>query len=275
MLAEQSLRDGDVVASLHQLKEQVKVDPANAKLRVFLFQLLSIQGEWNRALTQLNVSGELDASTLAMVQTYREALQCEAYRAEVFSGKKPPHFFGKPEEWMALCVEALGHATQGRSQQAADLLARAYESAPATTGTINGEGFEWIADADSRLGPFLEAVISSTYYWVPFNRIHRIDIEEPEDLRDMVWAPAHFTWANGGEVVGLIPTRYPGTEFSEDPLIQLARKTEWLDQGDEQFFGLGQRILATDMNDYPILEVRDIVLQTDEASDEQTIADGQ
>ena len=275
MGAEQSLRDGNLEASLQQLKEQVKADPGNAELRVFLFQLLAIQGQWDRALTQLNVAGELDAAALAMVQMYREALQCEAYRAEVFSGKKPPHFFGKPEEWMAMCVEALSHATEGRSKQAADLLARAYESAPATSGAINGDGFEWIADADSRLGPFLEAVISSTYYWVPFNCIHRIDIEEPEDLRDMVWAPAHFTWANSGEVVGLIPTRYPDSEASEDPLIQLARKTEWLDQGDEQFFGLGQRVFTTDINDYSILEVRDIVLQTDEASDEQTSAEGQ
>ena len=45
------------------------------------------RGEWNRALTQLNVAGELDAGTLLMVQTYREALRCEVFRAEVFAGR--------------------------------------------------------------------------------------------------------------------------------------------------------------------------------------------
>ena len=47
------------------------------KLRVFLFQLLCVLGQWERALTQLNVAAELDAQALAMAQMYREALQCE------------------------------------------------------------------------------------------------------------------------------------------------------------------------------------------------------
>ena len=267
MLAEQSLQGGDLDTSLQQLQEQVKADPGNAKLRTFLFQLLAIQGQWERALTQLNVTGDLDSGALAMVQMYREALQCEAYRTEVFNGRKPPHFFGKPEAWMALCVEALAHSAEGRSQQAADLLGQAYEQAPASSGSINGQAFAWIADADSRLGPFLEAIINSTYYWVPFHCINRIDVEEPEDLRDLVWTPAQFTWANGGQVVGLIPTRYPFSESSEDSTVQLARKTDWLDQGCDQFFGLGQRVLTTDVSDYPLLEVREIILQNQDASD--------
>jgi len=263
MLAEQSLRDGDVVSSLKLLQEQVKADPANPTLRVFLFQLLAVRGDWGRALNQLNVAGELDAGTLAMVQTYQEALRCEAYRAEVFSGRHRPHLFGKPEEWMALCLEALSCSTSGSLNQAAELLDRAYDAAPAIPGSINGEAFAWIADADSRIGPFVEAVIGDTYYWVPFCRIQRVDLEEPEDLRDLVWTPAQFTWANGGQMVGLIPTRYPGSEVSEDPLIQLARKTEWLDQEHEQFFGMGQRIITTDVSDYPIMDIREIVFETE------------
>ena len=40
----------------------------------------------------------------------------------------------------------------------------------------------------------------------------QITIDEPEDLRDVVWMPAHFQFDNGGESVALIPTRYPGSE---------------------------------------------------------------
>jgi type VI secretion system protein ImpE len=71
-LAEQHLQEGNLNEALIQLQNQVKKDPANAKLRTFLFQLLAVLGEWDRALTQLNVSGDLDAANLAMVQTYRE-----------------------------------------------------------------------------------------------------------------------------------------------------------------------------------------------------------
>ena len=47
--------------------EQVRSEPANAKLRVFLFQLLCVNGDWDRALSQLNVAGELDAGTPVMI----------------------------------------------------------------------------------------------------------------------------------------------------------------------------------------------------------------
>ena len=65
-------------------------------------------------------------------------------------------------------------------------------------GTVNGEAFEWIADADMRLGPVLEAVVNGKYYWMPFSALAQVDIDPPEDLRDMVWLPAHFLFVNGG-----------------------------------------------------------------------------
>ncbi|MFO1349473.1 MAG: hypothetical protein U1F68_01835 [Gammaproteobacteria bacterium] len=36
------------------MQEQVRKNPANAKYRVFLFQLLAVLGQWERALNQLN-----------------------------------------------------------------------------------------------------------------------------------------------------------------------------------------------------------------------------
>ena len=95
---------------------------------------------------------------------------------------------------------------------AQELRDKAYEAAPAVSGKINDTPFEWIADADSRLGPMLEAVVNGKYYWVPLSAIHELLIEAPSDLRDLVWIPANFTWTNGGQVGWLIPTRYPGSE---------------------------------------------------------------
>jgi type VI secretion system protein ImpE len=65
-------------------------------------------------------------------------------------------------------------------------------------------------------------------------------------------------WVNGGEAVGLIPTRYPGSEASEDNSIRLARKTDWLEAGENGATGLGQRMLVTDETEFPLLEVRSI-----------------
>jgi len=268
MQAEQSLKEGDLQGALQQLQEQVRKQPANAAYRVFLFQLLAVAGEWGRALTQLDVAGDLDAGTLAMVQTYREALRCEALRAEVFAGQRSPLVLGDPGQGTALVFEALKLSAGNEHERARQLVDQAYDVIPTTSGSINGEPFDWIADADSRIGPYLEAIVNGHYYWIPFHRISRIQIDEPEDLRDMVWMPAHFAWANQGEAVGLIPARYPGSESSEDPLIRLNRKTQWLDVGGDVFHGLGQRMLATDGGEYPLLDVRDIMLNSSDNADE-------
>jgi type VI secretion system protein ImpE len=67
-------------------------------------------------------------------------------------------------------------------------------------------------------------------------------------------------WANSGEASGFIPTRYPGSESSEDNAIQLARKTEWMEQPGDTYLGLGQRVFATDKDEFSLMQVREIDL---------------
>jgi len=259
-VAEQSLKGGDPVAALAHLQEQVRAKPADPKLRIFLFQLLCVLGQWERALNQLDVASGLDPGALAMAKTYGDALRCEAVRDDVFEGKKSPMIFGQPEQWLALLIESLLVAGNGEHERSRQLRSRAFEDAPASQGEIDGRPFSWISDADSRLGPVLEAVINGRYYWVPFSRVTTIQIEPPEDLRDMVWMPAHLQFENGGESVALIPTRYPGSETAGDGLIALARKTVWEEMAPDMHRGLGQRIIATDTGDAPLMEVRAISL---------------
>ena len=123
------------------------------------------------------------------------------------------------------------------------------------------DGPTWIADADSRLGPMLEVLVNGRYSWIPFARLKRVQIEKPTDLRDFVWCPIQLLLANGGEFVGLVPTRYPGTEASDDPRLLLSRATEWRQPAGDTMLGLGQRMLATDAGEYPLLDVRVIELE--------------
>lgn len=258
MSAEAHLLEGDLDAALAQLEADVRADPAGSKHRVFLFQLLVVRGEWDRALTQLNVMGDMDSGTLGLVHTYREALACELLRKEVFAGNRTPLIFGEPQEWVALLLEALKQTAAGRHDGAAKLVGRALEAAPAISGRIDDQTFEWLADSDSRIGPLFEAVINGKYYWVPLDSVRELRIEAPTDLRDFVWAAAHFTWTNGGETVALLPSRYPGSEDDADPLVRLGRKTDWEEVSEGAFVGRGQKILMTDAGEYPLLDVRSI-----------------
>ena len=263
MSASQELfRAGKLRECLAALQGEVRGSPADAKLRTFLAQLLMLTGDWDRAVNQLQVAGELDASALPMKHAYSAAIQCERLRAAVFEGERLPLILGDPPEWIAPLLQALATLAKGHPEEAAGLRERGLEGAPATAGSVNGTAFDWIADADSRLGPVLEVVLDGAYYWAPFSRVRRIVIEPPADVRDLAWVPVQITWSNEGEAVGFIPARYPGSERSEDDQLRMARKTEWRDLGGGAFAGLGQRIFATSADEIGLLEVRELVLES-------------
>ena len=285
MQAESFVKQGLLDEALAALQEQIRAKPEDAKLRVFLFQLLSVRGEWKRAMTQLDVASQLDAKNLLMAQVCRQGIMCEALRADVFSGKRTPLVLGKPEEWIGWIVQAAQHTAKCEHSAAEQLRSRAMEAAPASAGEIwvadpadklkaalsdarpdkggpQAEApkgirhtFEWIADSDSRLGPIVEAVVEGRYYWIPISRILEIRLEEPADLRDVVWTPVQFTWTTGAQQVGLIPTRYPASE-SGTTNERLGRETNYDEPAPGVFVGRGQRMWMTDAGEYSIMQTR-------------------
>ena len=263
--ARQLLSQGRPADALARVQADVRADPASPKHRVFLFQLLCLTGQWERAMTQLNVLADIDPDATLLVRAGAAAIQCEVFRAGVFRGERDPVVFGEPAEWVGWLVHANRQLAAGKTDAADALRAKALDAAPAVSGSINDQPFAWLADADGRLGPLLEAIIDGRYFWVPFNQIRAMTVEPPTDLRDLVWAPARFVWANGGEAVGLIPTRYVGSESPADPAVCMARKTVWSTQGSAQV-GHGQRLFATDQDDYPLLETRSIRFDLPEAT---------
>ena len=258
MDATDHLKSGDLDGTLQALQSEVRANPGDAKRRIFLFQLLCVLGDWKRAIAQLKLCAELDPAAIPMAQTYREAIICELHREKVFAGEVAPMVLGEPAQWLALLIQAQGHLAQGRVAEAEGLRAQAFEAAPETSGEMDGTRFSWIADADMRLGPVLEAVINGRYFWVPFAAIRSLSLDAPADLRDAVWMPANIRLVSEGEVVGLIPTRYVGTTDHGSAAEKLARATGWTDAGGGLFTGLGQRLLSTDSVEVALMDTRRI-----------------
>ena len=260
MTPEELLQRGDPGGALTALQARVRDEPANAALRVFLFQLLCVQGQWERARDQLAVLAELSPTSLPLVHLYGSAIACERLRADVFAGTRTPLVMGEPLPWLALLIQALAVESQGKTAEAEALRAQALEDGQAVAGTIDGQPFEWIADADSRLGPVCEAIIEGRYYWIPIERIRSLALDAPSDLRDLVWIPSHLQLEGSADIAALLPVRYPGSESDGDAAIRLARKTEWREVSAKTFHGRGQRMLATDVEEYSLLNVREIKL---------------
>jgi type VI secretion system protein ImpE len=258
MTSAELVQAGQLEEGLTALQTEIRNKPEDNRLRIFLFQLNCVLGRLDKALTQLQVIASLDSETMLLAQIFRPVIACELLRREVFAGKRTPLIFGEPMEWMGSLINANELVAKGEFSAAAESRGKAFEGAPTSAGKINGEPFEWIADVDSRMGPMLEAFVDGKYYWIPFCRIQKIESEKPTDLRDLVWMPVQFTWTNGGAAPGHIPARYPGTEDSTDGPLRLVRKTEWQEKPADTNLGLGQRVLATDANEYPLLGCRSI-----------------
>jgi type VI secretion system protein ImpE len=73
----------------------------------------------------------------------------------------------------------------------------------------------------------------------------------------------------------LIPTRYVGSEQSEIGAIQLARETHWREVSEGVAHGLGQRVFATDTNDFALMDIRCVKFNSApvEAGSEEPSAD--
>lgn len=250
--------ESSLAVRLERVKAEIRRSPENAEHRAAYFQLLCVQGDWERAADQLALIEKFDSKNVLFTQAYGRALRCEMERKRVHAGSDDPIIFGDPADWMGSLIESFRLARDQQWEAAAKAQAAAFEGAPETPGKINGVEIAWLVDADSRFGPMLEAFVEGHYRWVPFMRLSRLEIEAPTHIIDTVWMSAKFTWTNGGQVDGLIPTRYFGTESSEDETLRSAHGLVWNEPFDGYYVGIGVRQFAWDSGDKLIAEVREI-----------------
>jgi type VI secretion system protein ImpE len=229
MNAHELFKAGRLDEAIELLGAGLRNNPADARQRTFLFELLSFAGSYDRAEKQLDVLGQNGPQAEAGVLLYRSALHAERVRQEMFARGEYPH-----------------HTT-----------------APARVGgTLNGRPFESIEDADPRIGPRLEVYAAGQYTWLPFEHIASVSMQPPAKLRDLLWASAIVRTGPGfrgvelGEV--LLPILTPTASRHPDPAVRLGRVTEWeaLDGGGEA--PVGQKLLLVDGEEFPILELRQL-----------------
>ncbi|MGY1411047.1 MULTISPECIES: type VI secretion system accessory protein TagJ [unclassified Luteimonas] len=262
--AEALLREGRPDEALQALTAQVRAAPADAAARVFLFQLLAVCGQWARARTQLEAAVRLDAANAMPGAAWAALLDAEDVRLAVFAGERLPVVIGEPAPWLPPLLEAVRQDARGAHAAAAELRVQAFDAAPATPGRIDGVAFAWIADADTRFGPCLELVLQGGYGWAPFERIAALQFEPPASLSDTLWAPVLVTWRNGGEAHGYVPVRYPHSESHSDVALRLGRASDWSKLGEDTWIGHGQRMLASEGGEHPLLELRSIEFDCDD-----------
>jgi type VI secretion system protein ImpE len=250
-------QNGQLEDAIHAQIELVKADPNNENQRLFLFELLVLAGQWDRAGRQLAALDYPDAERGATRAVYRSLLDAERQRNDILLSGKSPHFLSDPPENVQRRVEALQHLVQGRSDEAAQILAQLDESDCDICGELNGTEFTLFRDCDDLFGSVLEALSSTgNYYWIPIQQIASLTVVEPRQLRDLAWLPATLGMRDGPTGDVFLPVRYPGSESHANNAIRLARATNWTSPEDGPVRGYGVRLYLVDDSAIAIPEWR-------------------
>jgi type VI secretion system protein ImpE len=230
MTADELYRAGRVDAAVELLGAELREHPTDLRRRTFLFELLCFNGKYDRAERQLEVLAQGGHDAQLGTLLYRSALHAERQRQVMFE-------------------------------------TRAFPTGPeprTVSGILNGQPFASITDADPRIGARLELFAGGAYTWLPFEHIASVQIQPPSRLRDLLWSPAlvrpaeHFQKLELGEV--LVPVLAPLTWQQQDEALRLGRVTQWqqLENGDQA--PVGQKMLLVDDEEFPLLEVRELVI---------------
>ena len=89
------IKAGKLPEARKQLVEEVKSSPGDTGKRTLLFQVLAFYGEWDKAERHLDMIGAQDSSRETGVQVFKNLLQGERERLEVFGLKRRPSFIPK------------------------------------------------------------------------------------------------------------------------------------------------------------------------------------
>lgn len=258
-----ALKEGNFDAALSHAKSAVRDDPGDPESRAQLFQIFCLNGEWDRANAQLEALLTASQAQAPIWKQFQILTKLEAQRQEAHATATAPAIVGDPEDWMAGFAKAFELHMSGDVEAGAKLREESLGDVTPAAGQIDNQEFDWLMDGDARYGPMLESFLPTEgdYCWVPFTALTSLRIEKPTQVNHFIWAPAHFTWKDGRVMHGYVPVRYVGSEDAEDRQLTLARGTSWVDSGHDVFTGLGQRVLMSSDDDFPILDLREARFQ--------------
>jgi type VI secretion system protein ImpE len=269
MTPQELLQAGRLAEAIAVQTREVKSHPTDAEHRFLLFTLLSFAGELERAEVHLEAVSLADQSLKVGSAVYHSLLAAEFERRKVYREGSRPVLPPDPPQTMELRLQALAALRAGDSQAAQAALDEAAEQSVPLRGKLNGEAFDGLRDYDDMLGQMLEVYAGGRCLWMPLERIRKLEIAEPGNRLDLLWAKAELEDASGTQASVHLPVLYEGSCDHPDELVRLGRSTEWIDCRDVAFRGAGQKILLAargeEERETAILELRTLEIEGDPA----------
>jgi type VI secretion system protein ImpE len=261
MTVHQLLDAGDLPSAIAQVGQDLRTSPGDYAKRTALFELLCCAGDLDRAAKHLEVMAGESTDRAIAVQPYRNLLEGERKRRRLFTDGLIPGLPKSMPEYTRLHLESINRVRENQYNEARALLEEAASLRRGVSGSINGEPFEDLTDADDLIGPFLEVIVGDTYSWVPWEVVRSVTTEAPRHLRDLIWLPADVELDLGPLGHVFLPVLYANSYLHEDSRVKLGRMTDWRSDVPGLALAAGQKLLMADEREWPLLEIRQLEIQ--------------
>ena len=158
---------------------------------MFLFQLLAVAGEWDKAKTQLATLAQLSARGADAQRRLWPGDRGGEGSRSAYSPVLPRCRCCIIADWAVPLAKSFGHFARGDADQGRRGPRRGLRCRPRHAWHVSTtKPFDWIADADARFGPSFEAIVNGRLWPDPVRYvIESIKSDGPRDLRDTVWFP--------------------------------------------------------------------------------------
>jgi type VI secretion system protein ImpE len=259
MEAKELIRAGRLSEARTQSIEEVKASPADAGKRTLLFQIHCLCGEWDKAERDLDIIAAMDVNREAGAQVYKNLVNAEKERLEVFRKGRRPSFMPGAPPYIETYYAAREKLSEKKIEESAALFSRIDSQTPVLSGTVNGKNFTGIKDTDIYVSRFLEVFAHERYVWVPFDAVREITVTPPKTLFDLIWVSAVVTTWKGLTLNCFLPVLYAESFLNADDHIKLGRITDWENLGGPFDRGMGQHVYHIGENEIALLEVREII----------------
>lgn len=253
-----SLNPASLNREAEAIVAKVKAEPLQAGHRVALANVRLLQGQFHKALQQMQVACQSNLEWAPQAQLVKMLVQSETVRQAVFAGSIQADLMAPAPVWLEAMMQALRSEP---ATQAAELRLQGLAQAPETAGVLNhNTAFEWFSDGDERLGPVLELYTASRYFWLPIEQIATVQLQPQGDVLDLLWLKASVVLggATQKKLTGYVPARYPSNQGKQEQGSEGEGEfeTEWTPGLTEDGWqGCGQRVWYMDGEAAPITEV--------------------
>lgn len=185
-------------AALAEAQIEVLDTPDDLELRSILFELLMVEGSFEKAAEQIDAIASFNAMEEDLLTFFRGMIEAAKKRRDFYQkGEGGPGSFSRPPDY----GEVFMTATVAQAQKSPKIVSDCLEKAdpPAITGrletveglTIEFQDFEDLADLHA---PFLPALVPGEFLWLPWESVRKLDFDQSSErsLFETIFRPARL-----------------------------------------------------------------------------------